>query len=796
MVGGGDRRAALRAANFNGIDFVEVDAAQTTLRVHFINDVPVGPLTAPPRISGGETIPNVAVSPSSAPGGPWGWDDGHVVLTLTVPAPGDFSNYVLTLTGGGIDPFLATATFSFKAGCPTGVDCAAPAPVAPAPPGVAPRINYLAKDFLSFRQALIDFSAANYPDWQERSEADFGMMFLEALSALGDDLSYAQDRVAREASLVTATQRRSVTRHARLVDYEPGRTLCATALLQFDAAPGAPVKFPKAVPVIAPGADGTRVVFETGLGLNDGSDPPPLNPGWNRDKRIAAYWPDDGALCLPVGATAMMVAGQDYGFQPGQSLLIETLDTNGLNPPIRQVVRLLGVGDPAGPWATPMNDPVFGVKFTRIAWTRADAIEVARDQSRTTVIGNIVVATQGQTLTETFQIGPSNSTAQGQPPLAIERAGPSATGSDDDRPVVRLHTLANAPVGWLAAAEGTVNPEISIVSNSTADDAWLWRQTLLESGESDRVFTLDPIAYRALPPNYDGTVAYEVDGDSGDTVRFGDGVFGANPEAGQLFSARYRVSAGAAGNVAADAINQIDQTSPNARFFTAVSNVFAASGGADAESLLSVRRMAPQKFRSVPMRAVLPADYVAAAETLPWVKRAGCASRWTGSWMTTFTTPEPAASEQILVNQRLELVSLLNRFRMAGAESYVPDPVYESIDLAIQLCAAPDSFAAQVKQSVVAALSPNGAQTSSAFFAVSRFGFGEPLYRAALEAAIQNVPGVGGVTGIQYRLRDHWLDYTEMGDVVQVGPSQILRCDNDPSRPAAGVLSVTVSGGR
>ena len=47
------------------------------------------------------------------------------------------------------------------------------------------------------------------------------MMFLEALSALADDLSYTQDRVAAEATLMTATQRRSVVRHARLVDYEP-----------------------------------------------------------------------------------------------------------------------------------------------------------------------------------------------------------------------------------------------------------------------------------------------------------------------------------------------------------------------------------------------------------------------------------------------------------------------------------------------------------------------------------------------------------------------------------------------
>ena len=47
------------------------------------------------------------------------------------------------------------------------------------------------------------------------------MMFMEALCALADDLSYTQDRVAAEASLDTATQRRSLVRLAHLVDYQP-----------------------------------------------------------------------------------------------------------------------------------------------------------------------------------------------------------------------------------------------------------------------------------------------------------------------------------------------------------------------------------------------------------------------------------------------------------------------------------------------------------------------------------------------------------------------------------------------
>src|SRR5207249_4867388 len=101
-----------------------------------------------------------------------------------------------------------------------------------------PPIDYLAKDYDSFRKALSDFSALRYPEWVERGEADFGVVLMEALCALADDLSYTQDRVAAEATLETATRRRSVVRHARLVDYEPRPATAARVLLQLDVVGG------------------------------------------------------------------------------------------------------------------------------------------------------------------------------------------------------------------------------------------------------------------------------------------------------------------------------------------------------------------------------------------------------------------------------------------------------------------------------------------------------------------------------------------------------------------------------
>src|SRR5687767_8066995 len=150
--------------------------------------------------------------------------DRDRVLAIGTEQRGDFSTYRLSLVEpgetvpvAGFDPRLSSVEFSFKVECPSDFDCA-PVDVCPPPAFTEPDIDYLAKDYLSFRRLMLDRMAATIPDWQERTPADLGVALVELLAYVGDQLSYAQDAAATEAYLGTARQRISIRRHARLVD--------------------------------------------------------------------------------------------------------------------------------------------------------------------------------------------------------------------------------------------------------------------------------------------------------------------------------------------------------------------------------------------------------------------------------------------------------------------------------------------------------------------------------------------------------------------------------------------------
>lgn len=806
-----DRLAALLASTtLNGIDFVEVATDdQTRLVVHFLNTVTVdGTLTGatPVTISGGESVAVVPVAPISSPGDWSVDDDGRPLLALTTPFAGNFSFYELAIASTVLDPYYATARFSFKARCPSDLDCADPCAECPPADDPIPPIDRMAKDFLSFKRALSDYSAAAYPEWQERSEADLGMTLLEMFAAVGDDLSYLQDRIAAEAALPTATQRRSVVRHARLVDYEPRSATSARALVQVDVASG---PLPAGMVLTATSADSGQVDFELGHGTLDPAtgelDRTPLtvDPRWNAvdnatgADRIVPYWWDDSRRCLPVGATELWMTGHGFGFPVGDpllgtvglALLIDTRAASPIDPPAREVVHLTA--------AEERTDPLFGTAVTRLAWAADEALTLVHDLTRTRLAGNLLPAREGRRFTERFAIEP----AAGGPPhpaAATVRVGPNA--DCNDAAAIYLHTLSQGRLAWLPpdARPGDLVvpgeddlplPEIHLTQVATAlgdpDRPWRWRRRLLDAAPFEDAFTVDPVRF----------TAGEYDGDDADSVRFGDHVFGERPPAGAVFEVTYRVTRGAVANVAADTITGIEPGM--SALVLRATNPFAAMDAADEESLDAVRARAPYAFRTRKLRAVRALDYDEAAESLPWVLDAGTASRWTGSWLTVFTTAQPRGGAAASVDEELQLVELLDRRRLAGYEVYEPTPRYVGIDLVVVLCARPTALRGEVEAAVLTELGTGRRQDGGpAFFAPDQFRFGTPLERSELEIAVQRAAGVAGVTCVRYRRRGLVAQFDPMHDTVVVGRDEIVRVDNDPSRPERGSLRVVVKGGK
>ena len=306
------RRAAVDAsATVNGIDFLEVSPDQKTLAVTFLHDFGLAALTvANVVIEGGVRITPVRVL-TVASAGP--------VLTVTVDRAGDYSSYTLRLRRSDaddsppadFDPQLSSVEFSFKASCLDDFDCRSDVEC---PPALLPEpeLDYLAKDYASFRRLMLDRLALLVPSWRERNPADAHVALVELLAYVGDHLSYFQDSVATEAYLGTARRRTSLRRHARLLDYDAHAGCNARAWVAFEvSAASLPLSAGTRLLVAERGADpmldpadleraleAKPVVFETAyeVTLRKGNSAIPLYT-WNDDQ-----------CCLPRGATRATLA--------------------------------------------------------------------------------------------------------------------------------------------------------------------------------------------------------------------------------------------------------------------------------------------------------------------------------------------------------------------------------------------------------------------------------------------------------------------------------------------------------
>ncbi|WP_425097920.1 hypothetical protein [Tropicibacter sp. S64] len=795
---GPDRLALLRAHPvLTGIDFVTVGPDHDVVEVIFHK-------TPSQDLQDDLTVADVTVLPDPPDGAPapaideitWHGPAAQRRLRIRFNGPGPFAPQRLTITHGDMDPYFGTVLFSFKAGCPSPFDCA-PDDGCPPEPGSAPLLSYLARDFDSYRQLLLDYAETHWPEWSERHASDFGVMMLEVMAALADELAYYQDRVSQEAFFPRATQPRSLRAHARMVAHDPVQAESGFGFVVAEVN-GAAGVVPAGTRVWAQAQTGERIAYTVGKGLAEELGGVGYAVDAARNALDPHIWDEDD-LCLLPGTREIWLRGAltaalplddvtEDGTPARRLFLVQAADVAEELPFGARIVLMTEAEDDA--------DPLTGDVITRI--TLSEPLDAPVWLPTLTVHGNLLPVSPGETQDGWCLAGRAEDAPVGLADdlmaallTSIERQG------GEGEVIHRLFIPGSDEAGlvWRNGVPDVALIQQQVVGGVPNDDLdWQWRASLVGAVSSlpeSRDFTLEEGRWDTIRTfrRPEGDVIHrDYASPFGHTIRFGNGEFGVQPPRGTLFRMVWRLGGGVAANVGAGVLTGIEV--PPGLDLT-ITNPLAIDGGRLAETPAETRIIAPEAWRQITYRAVRPEDYAEAATRLPWVENAASVSRWTGSWLTVFTTPDPRDTTGLSGDRRAELERWLDMFRQTGRDSRVSDPLYADIDLELTVCATRGTDPSALAKRLTSRLS----SARGALFDPNALSFGTGIDRSDIVAAVHEDPGVRAVERIRLRRRG-WFDWRDMAArYAPEGTAEIIRIETNRARPERGAVTVLVEGG-
>jgi hypothetical protein len=813
-----DRAAELEGLGLNGVKLILVDHLDSTvspplahLQLHFYNSLSLGDMADDfdPDTEAGRKIFTIL-------GGhrvPAGWDTGQVhvnaavlnnsgdtFLELTVTPIGDYSTYTLTVDykdGGNqkIDPVLSKIDFKFRPGC-FNIDCA-PAITSPARKA-EPVIDYLVKDYDSFKHTLINAMMKRVPGWQATSEADLDQVLIDLFSAAGDELSDFQDRVMNEAYLGTARKRVSTARHARLMDYHIHQGNQASSWLALEIAD---------VPAfhLAPG-----FLVWTGTGSEEDTIEPGSVIFMSREEhyldhllnRMGLYTWSDSVPALKAGsvtadlkisdgneADAKTVEGLIHDGTLTYLLIQEELNpatgkTAGVDPGKRQVLQLLTGA--AG--AKAMKDPAAPVGqqwLVRVWWQDTDklkhnycfTVNCPPPDGTTGDIsffnGNLVRVYHGKPQTIVFK-DPGETLAADE--YYYERTEGEKWGTVCRLPA-RYGPLAykNTPPGGEIPPKSTIKLEVTVDGSS---DPWEEVINLVHSGTTGE--------------RGDHFVV-ETDEEANSLIRFGNGTNGRKLPGKAVVECTYQVGTGFDGNIGADALLYYDKTSfPD---ITRSWNPMDVIDGRAPEPVAEIIRRVPEAFRARQLRAITLADYEDRAEELEEVSRASARYAWTGSWRTVRVAIDPAGTTELTDELEEKVARHLEAVRLIGEDIEIRPPRRVPLKIEVFLCVHPQYWPEDIKFILEREFSegylPDG---RSAFFHPDKWTFGQVLHSSQILGRVQAVEGVDHVTRVTMERFNQ--PGTLSDEIMAVKTNEIIQVRNNPDHMEEGSITFFVEGGR
>ena len=669
-----------------------------------------------------------------------------------------------------------------------------------------PEINYLAKDYASFRRLMLDHLSQLVPDWREQSPADLGHALVEVLAYAADYLSYYQDAVATEAYLGTARLRRSVRRHVRPLEYYLQEGCNARAWVQIQVNENEKVFLPihtqlltrlasRETSVIRSDEAAYHQALQDGVTVFETMHHIYLMPHHNQIPIL----PRDKENCLSRGSTSARLRYEwnreriSENLEVGDVLVFEELcdPQKGIAyPDRRHAVRLTRITPPAS-----QND-----SWIEIEWAAADALPFDLciapyvgghpESSPSVARGNIVLADHGRRIRGeelpvvqpderyrprlrfpglTFAAPFDSHMARTQPACQAMQYQPYEAFA-----WVRLRQYAahfakrrkRSPKPRLLQSLDKHTLTISPVDLDKDKDImmmrydWTLRRDLLNSGPFDRDFQV------------------EMEEDRRAHLRFGFGGMGKLPDPGDRFVVTYRIGNGSQGNVGAEAIahvvvGYVEREHALEEQIKCVCNPMPARGGRDPEGIQSARLHAPYAYRAQ-KGCVTPADYAGHASQHPAVVHARAHTRWIGSRPTVVIYVQRAGGQPVDDDFQQELRAFIEPCRLMGYDIQIEAPRYVPVRVRLRVYLEPRAFALTVHQGLSKAFSkeiwPDG---EVGFFYPDRFGFGQSVHQSQVIARVMAVAGVERVEVEQFRRGDSDLDVTE----IPIGPREIARLD-------------------
>ena len=740
------------------------------------------------------------------------------VLVVRTDSSGDFSNYNLRVVSSSTDLSppadfdlqLSEVVFSFKVECPSDFDCEQ-VTECPTEPLTEPQIDYLSKDYASFRQLMLDRLSVTAPNWQERNPADLGIALVELLAYAGDQLSYYQDAVATEAYLGTARKRVSIRRHARLLDYymHDGCNSRVWVAVEVDASIDPTINgktLPGPSTVAGAERPGTLLLTRTDSekALLDEQEVNKALMGGAQSfesltdvvlreahNEITFYTWGDDRCCLPRGATHATLNDQNglLNLRVGDVLIFEEVRgaSSGLEPDAdpahRHAVRLTRIEKLVDPLPTPAQ------AVANITWDPGDALPFplclwqVGQQPVSVVRGNVLLADYGRTIAEVLEEVPAGHPYRPQlsgGPLTHRGRVRRSKGGRSELVWVDREAPASHALSW---NKRDTQPAIELSELGNPEAKWIPQRDLLSTDRFSREFVV------------------EVEDDERAYLRFGgDGKPGRRPGSGVALQAIYRVGNGTPGNVGAEAIAHLAiEPGVDLTGVVGVRNPLPALAGAAPEPIEQVRLYAPQAFRTQE-RAVTADDYAAVAERHSEVQKAAATLRWTGSWHTMFVTVDRRGGQPVDTNFETEMRAHLARFRMAGHDLEVDGPRFVPLEISLVVCVEARYFRRDVQEALLETFSnadlPDGRR---AIFHPDHFTFGQPVYLSGLLASAMDVPGVSWINLDDRRTRFGRRGQTSRGaldeGLIAIERLEIARLDNDVNAPEKGKIEFYMLGG-